>query len=175
MSVEKLVNAQTTTYAVQFTQTHTEGISAAPIAGPSPQNASLARLNAPFETMSVYWTAVKEGSPPILPSHKSYLNNLNRVFLGGERVGVVYPTLVGHIWMAAGRYDYVIMSPEGLSSRFCLNKLPWEGTALDNAVDFYVPSENFESGILNPTWIQPVGITPDIDVSAIELQMGIRP
>lgn len=175
MAVENLRGRQHTSYACQFLQTHQEGIVASPIAGPAPQNASLARWHAPFERISVYWTAVCEGAPPILPSHKSYLTNYNRLFLGGDRVGVVYPSLVGHIWMAAGVYHYQVMSPEGLTSPFLLSKMPWEGTALDNAVDFYVPASNFQTGILNPIWLQPNGILSDPDVQALDAAIAARP
>lgn len=167
MTVENLALAQTTGYAVQIEHRRSEGIYASPVAGPGPQNASLVRLHAPFETISVYWTATSEGKPPVLPSHKSYLNNLNRVFLGGERVGVVTPTLVGHIWVAAGRYDYVVVGPEGLDSAFNLARCPWETNLL--AEDFYVPAANFvTSGILNPKQIIPNTQYPDPDVLLLQ-------
>lgn len=168
---ENLPLAQTTGYSVQVVQRHSEGIVANPVAGPLPQNVSLVRLHAPVEYLSVYWSAVSEGKPPIVPTHKSFLQNVNRTFLGGERYGVITPTLVGHIWQIAGRYDYVVNAPEGLSSMFALAKCPWEGDAI---IDFYMPAENFQTGIINPIWNQPIGISPDNDVQQINLQMAIQ-
>lgn len=168
MSVENLPLGQTTSYSIEIAQTHAEGIIDNPVGGPAPQNASLVRLHAPFERISVYWSAVSEGKPPILPSDKSFLTNPNRVFLGGERHGVVTPTLVGHIWIAAGRYDYSVPGPEGLGSAFGLAKCPWEGTPSDGAQDFYIPVENFISGIINVSTPQNTGLTPLVDVPLLQ-------
>lgn len=162
---ENLPLAQHTTYGVQICHRRSEGIIACPIAGAAPQNASLIRLHAPFELIDVYWTAVSEGKPPVLPSHKSYVTNLNRVFLGGERVGVVTPGIVGHYWCAAGVFRYVVVGPEGLASAFNLAKCPWEET---NDTDFYVPAENFlDKGIINATYAQPSGLTADSYVETL--------
>lgn len=171
MAAENLPLAHTTTYGVQICHNHSEGIVASPVAGAPPQNCSLVRVHAGFETISVYWTAVSEGKPPVLPSHKAYLDNGNRLFMGGERVGVVTPTLAGHIWHAAGVFHFVVGTPEGLSSQMPLAKCPWEGTA---AQDFYLPAENFQAaGILNQTWIQPPGIAPHPAIA--QLNQTIRP
>ena len=156
MAVETLPGAQTTTYGIQICHTHDEGIDASPVAGDEGENASIVRLHSPFERISVYWTAVSEGKPPILPSHRDYANNYNRVFTGGERVGIVTPNLIGHLWMAAGRFDFVVVGPEGLDSAFALARCPWEGTDAD---DFYIPVNNFVDGLLNdiPTRALPIG------------------
>jgi len=169
---ENLPLAQTGTYGVQFVHSRVEGISASPVAGSVLSNASLVRLHAPFELLSVYWSAISEGKPPVLPSHKSFAQNYNRVFIGGERVGIVTPNIVGHIWVAAGRYDYVVVGPEGLDSQFALAKCPWEN---DQSTNFYVPAENFVRGIINPTYNQPIGIPVDPDIPGLDLQMGIIP
>lgn len=142
-----------------------------PIAGEGPANCSIVRLHAPLELIKVYWTAISEGKPPVLPSHKSYLANGNRVFLGGERVGIVTPALVGHYWSAAGYFLFAVVSPEGLSSDFSLARCPWEGT---DASDFYIPSTHFQKGIINDNWLQPIGVAPDPDVQLLGLQIAIR-
>jgi hypothetical protein len=154
---ESLPGALTTTYTVQFAHSRVEGVSANPIAGPEPQNASLVRLHAPLEMLTVFWTATREGAAPRLPSSKSYFQNYNRVLLSGERVGIVVPNTVGHIWIAAGRFDYCVVGPEGLDSDFRLAKVPWEST---DASDFYVPMANFELGIINSTPVPPLGGLP---------------
>lgn len=171
MAVEKLPGAQHTTYAVQIVHTHSEGIVASPIAGKAPKNASLVRWHAPFEMMSVYWTVVSEGKPPLAPSHKIFFQNGNRAFLGGERVGVVYPNIVGHIFQMAGVLHFCVVAPEGLDSEFDLSKCPWEQTSLS---DFCIPAANFlDTGIVNPNWHQPPGILPDSDVPILNLQAAI--
>lgn len=167
---EFLPLSQTTTYGVQICHSRSEGIMASPIAGPPPQNASLVRLHAPIEFITVYWTAVSHGKPPVLPSHKSFVQNYNRVFLSGERMGLVTPNIVGHIWHAAGSFLYVVVGPEGLSSMFPLAKCPWEGTA---ATDFYIPSENFQSGITNPYSV-PTGLPINPDAQQLNFQMGLQ-
>lgn len=146
MAVEEMLFCTTTTYAVEFSHSRNEGIVASPVAGEE-QNVSLARLHSPIEYLTVYWTATREGSPPILPSHLSYNanDNRNRVFLGGERHGIVTPTLAGHIWQACGHYRYVIVGPESLDSDFPLSMMPWE----HKPEDFYVPSSNFVTSIIN--------------------------
>jgi hypothetical protein len=164
MAVENLSLASSTTYAVQIFHSRTEGIVASPIAGPAPQNCSLARLHAPMEILSVYWTAVRNGGPPTLPSSKSYLQNLNRVLLGGERIGVVTPDIVGHIWQCFGRYDYAVVGPEGLDSNFALAKCPWE-TA--DTIDFYIPASNFQTGFIN-TLLNSTGLPVDPDVPLLQ-------
>lgn len=169
MAAENLELASTTTYTVQMAHRRTEGIVASPIAGPVPQNASLVRLHAPMEMITVYWTAISEGKPPRLPSHKSFATNYNRVFLGGERVGITYPSVVGHVWIAAGRFDYVVVGPEGLESRFALAKCPWEGTT---ASDFYIDASNFQrSGIFNPLAIVPQGLSYDPDAILLNSEL----
>ena len=158
MSVEDIPFAGSTTYTVQVVHKHSEGIVASPIAGKGPKNVSLVRWHAPYEIMSVYWTAVSEGTPPRVPSHKGYISNYNRVFLGGERVGVITPSIVGHIFHMAGRLDFAIVAPEGLDSEFDLAKCPWEDTSIS---DFQIPAAYFlDSGILNAKWNQPKGIQP---------------
>lgn len=172
--VENLALGQTVGYGVQIVHSVNEGIYASPVAGPPPQNASLVRLHAPFETISVYWSACSEGKPPIVPSSKSFIGNNNRVFLGGERVGICTPTLVGHIWQAAGVLHYCSVGGEvgGLDGDFFLAKCPWEGS-LDTS--FYLPKENFVTkGIFNPTYVQPPGLPVDPDVQALDLQMMIQ-
>jgi len=160
--VENLPGASTTGYACEFEHTRSEGIYASPVAGKPPQNASLCRLHAPFELLTVYWSGSREGAPPVLPSSKSYFNNVNRVLIGGGRYGVVTPTLGGvHIWEVAGYFRYVVVGPEGLDSQFPLAVCPWEGT---QASDFYIPAENFQTGILNPYSPYPAGLSPDPDV-----------
>lgn len=158
MAVENLPLAGTTTYSVQIVHTHQEGIVASPIAGKGPKNASLVRWHAPFELMSVYYTAISEGKPPAVPSHKGYKTNYNRVFLGGERVGLIVPNLIGHYFHMAGRLDFAIVAPEGLDSEFDLAKCPWE---LSDITEFQIPAAYFlDSGILNAKWNQPTGIQP---------------
>lgn len=150
---ELLPYNQHTTYATQFAHFHREGLAINPIAGAEPQAISIMRLHAPYEIMSVYWSAVCEGAPPLLPTHRSYFRNLNRVFLGGERYGSVTPTIAGHFWQAAGVYHYCIPIPEGLDSNFALGICPWEmgqnETYLPASLDFYIPGNNFINGILN--------------------------
>lgn len=173
MAVENLPMGQTSGYGIQFAHVHAEGLCVNPVAGIAPQQASIVRLHAPFELISVYWSAISRGVPPIVPSYQSFFTNSNRLFLGGERYGVVTPDLVGHIWQAAGRFDYSVVSPEGMDSAFMLAKCPWEGTATDNAVDFYIPADNFKTGIINPTLIQPYGYVADPDVPVLNLQMAV--
>jgi hypothetical protein len=163
---ENLQGATTTGYAVEFEHFRSEGIEASPIAGPDPQNASLTRLHAPFEKLMVYWTATREGAPPILPSSKSFYQNYNRVLLRGGRRGVVTPTLGGHIWEAAGFFEFVVVGPEGLDSSFHLAKCPWEGTDVS---DFYIPAQNFQAGIIDGAFYGPLGglsINPDVPLLA---------
>ena len=168
---ENLDGATTTGYHVEFEHTRSEGIYASPVAGPPPQNASICRLHAPFELLTVYWSGIKEGAPPILPSSKSYFQNYNRLLLAGGRAGVVTPSLGGHIWEVCGFFRYVVVGPEGLDSMFCLAKCPWEGTA---NTEFYIPSENFQEGIINPNWIQPGGLLPNPVVQQLDLQMMVK-
>lgn len=169
--LENLKLAQTTQYTVEFAHNHSEGIVASAVAGQGPKNVSLARLHAPFERLSVYWTATREGAPPILPSPNSYLQNTNRVFIYGERHGIVCPTLVGHIWQAAGRYDYIVVAPEGLTSQFALATTPWEG----NPSDFYIPTANFVPGIISTgldqfgQMINETGVDANPDVLALNI------
>jgi len=171
---ENKPRANYTEYTTEFRHQRHEGICANPIAGPAPQNASLVRLHAPIEFLQVFWTATREGASPVLPSVKSYLANGNRLFLGGSRIGAITPTFGGHVYSVSGVYVFLVVAPEGLTSNFFLSKCPWEGYPTDNAMDFYIPKENFVSGILNPNWMQPVGILPDPDVSALDLQMAIE-
>jgi len=170
MAVENLPFAGSTTYAVQIVHQHVSGIIASPIAGRGPKNASLVRWHAPFEMMSVYWTAVSEGKPPRVPSHKGYFQNQNRAFLGGERVGVITPNIKGHLFHMAGRLDFVVMAPEGLDSEFDLAKCPWEDTGIE---DFQIPADNFlDTGIINPKWNQPSGISPDVKVAILNQELA---
>ena len=173
MAIEDMSMGQASGYAVEFVHTHSEGLCVNPVAGKGPQNASIVRLHAPFERISVYWFAISRGTPPVLPSYKSFFTNANRLFLGGERYGVVTPDLVGHIWQATGRFDYSVVAPEGLDSQFNFGKCPWEGLATDNAVDFYIPAQYFQPGIINPTLNQPYGFVADPDVPILNLQMGV--
>jgi hypothetical protein len=174
MTVESLPLSQTTAYAIEIAHNRSSGIAACPIAGPDPQFASLVRLHAAIEFVSVYWTATREGAPPILPSPNSYYQNTNRVFLGGERHGVVFPTMVGHIWMAVGRYDYALAGPEGLASKFPLSVTPWEALAGAVPTDFYIPAENFQAGILDSEQIPFQGsLSGQQDPDVPALQMGI--
>jgi hypothetical protein len=143
---ELLEDASSQQYEIEIVHSRNEGVIACPIAGEE-QAVSLIRLHSPIEFLSVYWSATKEGAPPILPSHDSFLTNYNRVFLGGHRHGVVIPTTNAHLWAAAGVFHYVVYEPEGMLSKFPLSKMPWEGTSVE---DFYVPVENFQIGIVNP-------------------------
>ena len=175
MAVENMDGAQTTTYTVEFAHSRSEGIIALPVAGEE-QLVSLARLHSPFEYLSVYWTAVSQGKPPILPSHLSYISNGNRVFLGGERHGLVFPDIAGHIWQAAGVFHYVICGPESISSDFPLAMVPWESTP----TDFYIPAGNFVTGLINPATVtQPNRYNGDVvtyptDDDAIALNNMLR-
>jgi hypothetical protein len=158
---------------VQFCHRRDDGLSASPVAGPPPQNASLVRLFAPIEFLSVYWSAVSEGKPPILPSYKSFNGlNGNRLFLRGERCGIVTPSALGHIWMAAGVYEYSVPATEDLDSVFVLSKCPWEGTPTDVARDFYVPVQNFVVGLFNPFSTLEPGEVLDPDVPRLQAPIG---
>jgi hypothetical protein len=162
-----------TGYSIQFAHAHAEGICVNPVAAKAPQNASIVRLHAPFEMLTVYWSACSLGKPPICPSYKSFFTNQNRLFIGGERYAVCTPDLVGHIWQAAGRLEFSVVAPEGLDSDFGLAKCPWEGTPLDQALNFYLPSGNFKVGIIKPDSPLPAGIKLDPDVGILNLQMGV--
>jgi hypothetical protein len=175
MSVENLLLGQTTGYGIQICHFHEEGIFDSPVAGAGPQNASIVRLYAPFERISIYWSALSKGKPPILPSEKSFLANpnaplnQNRVFLGGERYGIVTPDIVGHIWVASGVYHYSCPAPEGLSSNFGLANCPWENTPYNTSQDFYIPLENFVVGLLaqppQNTGLQPFAPVGQLDMA----------
>jgi hypothetical protein len=169
MAVENLPAGNTTTYSVEICHSRNEGIVASAVAGPVPQNASLVRLHAPVEMISVYWTAVSEGKPPTLPSSKSFLANYNRVLLAGERVGMVFPSLVGHTWMAAGVFHYCVVGPEGLDSNLGLSHCPWEKAP---TTDFYIPSANFQGTILNTNATLPKGLTLDPDVVLLNQELA---
>lgn len=146
---ELLAMSGSTHYSVEYAHTRDEGIIACPVAGIE-QAVSLVRLHSPIEFLSVFWAATRDGAPPLLPKHTSYATNYNKVFLGGERHGVVYPAIVGHTWQAVGVFRYVINVPEGFLSDMPLGKCPWEGTELD---DFYIPAENFVDRVMSPKQI----------------------
>lgn len=166
MAAESLFGAQTTTYGVQFVHRRNEGIVVNPVAGAAPQHASMVRLHAPLETLSVYWTAVRQGAPPIVPSTRSYRQNLNRVFLGGSRIGSCTPAMFGHFWVVSGNYEYLIVAPETLDSDFALARCPWETD--QNLRDFYVPYQHFQEGIINDILSSNTGIALDPDVAFLE-------
>ena len=109
-----------------------------------------------------------------MPSHKSFLTNFNRVFLGGKRSGLITETLGGvHIFHMAGFFRYSVVAPEGLDSNFPLSKAPWE-TGLD-VVDFMIPSTSFlPTGIVNPGVGLPTGVPISPAVPLLDLQMGIQ-
>jgi len=167
--LENLAIATTTGYALEFEHTRSEGIVASPVAGSVPQNASLVRLHAPMEYLTVYFAGERQGAPPILPSSKSYFQNYNRVLIAGGRYGFVIPTFGGHIWHVAGFFRYVVVGPEGLDSNFALAKMPWEGQAV---TDFYVPADNFQAGMINAALGNPRGLslTPAAQLLAQELK-----
>jgi len=178
MAVENLVGcgATTTQYEVEFEHTHHEGIFTSPVGGEPPQNASVVRLHAPFEMLTVIWACSREGAPPDLPSHKAYLTNPNRIFLGGKRVGNITPSLGCHIFSVSGFFRFAIVGPEDLDSNFPLSACPWE-TALGGAqvTDYMIPETSFlDTGIINPS-AQPTGLTPPAYIEALELQMAISP
>jgi len=161
MAVENLANASYTEFTTEISHQRVEGIYASPVAGPGPQNASLVRLHAPFETITVYWTATREGAPPIIPSPNSYTNNLNRIFLGGARTGLVVPTFGGHSYSVSGVWVFQIVGPESLDGDLFLARTPWENSEQGR---FMIPAQNFQKGILDATYIQPIGLPVDPDV-----------
>jgi hypothetical protein len=167
---ENLVGSTTTGYSLEFAHTRNEGIVGNPVGGVPPQNASLVRLYAPIEFLTVFWSGSCEGAPPILPSSKSYFTNQNRVLVAGGRYGVVTPTLGGHIWEVCGFFKFIVVGPEGLNSDFPLSVCPWEGTA---ATDFYIPAANFQTGIINPNSPPACGgLKPDPDVPLLQNPLG---
>lgn len=171
---ENLPYASYTEYTVQVVHSHESGVCVNPIAGTPPQYLSMVRLHAAMEFLQVFWTAMREGAPPILPSHKSYLTNYNRVFLGGARTAVVVPVFGAHSWSVSGVWVFALPVPEGMDSNFALSMPPWEGAGGlgANMNDFMIPSQNFQSGILNPL-NDPIPLSPDPDVPLLNLQMGI--
>lgn len=172
MAVENFPLGQTNTYAVQFGHAHDEGLCVSPVAGPGPQNASIVRLYAPIEYMTIYWEVTSRGKPPLVPSHRGYARNSNRLFMGGERYGAMTPDYpLGHTFQMAGKLEFAIIAPEQLDSPFCLSMCPWEQTSIQ---DFMVPAANFlDTGILNPYSLPPRGVLPDPDVPALTLQMMV--
>ena len=148
--LENQAFASYTEYTTEIHHQHDEGISVSAIAGDDDEFCSLTRLYSPIEFIQVFWTATREGAPPVLPSHKSYLGNYNRTFLGGARNALIVPIQGGHSFSVSGVYVYAVNFPEGLDSAFALGKCPWEGAGNDNAKDYYVPTDSFVLGLLNP-------------------------
>lgn len=135
-------------YNIEIDHSHSTGLVACPVAGTDPQPASILRLHAPFELLAVNWTATRNGAPPVVPSHKSFLRNVNRMFLSGSRGGSEKPTIGAHIWSCAGVYLYSVAVPEGLDSDFPLAKVPWDNGQIG---EFYIPAKYFDTQhILNP-------------------------
>lgn len=144
------------TYAVEMGHSQSEGLTVCPVAGPAPQKASILRLHAPIETLSVSWIATREGAPPIVPSHKAFATNFNRVFLGGQRGADESPTFGGHIWSASGVYVYALLTAEGLDSDLPVAKVPWDDSS--GIGEFFIPAANFDaSNIINPKQVIPRG------------------
>jgi hypothetical protein len=172
MAVENLPLGQTTSYSVQIAHSRDEGIYASPVGGDEEVNCSIVRLHSPIERLSVFWMAVSEGKPPLVPSPLIYSKNGNRVFTGGDRVGVMTPAIVGHTFTMAGRLDYIVVAPEGLDSQFNLAMCPWEQAQVS---DFYIPATNFlDTGIVNDG-LNSTGILqePYVPILAEQLQTAI--
>lgn len=154
MAIENQQLASYTEFTTEIRHWHHEGVFASPVAGPGPQRMSLVQLHAQAEFMVVFWSGIREGAAPLVPSHKSFLTNLNRVFLGGFRDGLIEPTFGGHSYSLSGVWVFALSQPEGLDSNFNLSMCPWEAPSNTQGMmlaDFMVPSANFVNGILVPT------------------------
>jgi hypothetical protein len=125
----------------------------------------MVRLSAPIEFMVIAWVASKIGGPPLCPAHDSFSGkNLNRVFIGGSRSGIMSTVLGGHCYSVSGVYVYVLPVTEGLDSNLPLGAGPWESSLPGvNLADFLIPREVFvKSGIVN-TLNNPLPLATDPD------------
>jgi hypothetical protein len=158
-SVDKLVGASTTSYSIEIAHSHNEGLVALPIAGVGPRVTSIVRLHAAQEFITVYWSAIREGAAPVLPSWKSFIDDPNVVFLDGQRSAIVPSSVVGgHAFVCAGSYRYSLLLPRGLDSDFALGVQPWEMTYVANNLlgAHFIPAENFIRGILSSLTVNPM-------------------
>lgn len=164
---ENRPGATHTEYQIERVRSRNEGICASAIAGGYLENCSLVRLHSPIEYESIYWNACRHGAPPIVPGPECLDGNFNRVFLGGQQSAIVgVPAIEGHVFCMAGVYHFVIVGPEGLGSNFRLGKMPWE---LASELLNFIPSTNFiNSGIIDNTWNQPIGVPLDADVPLLQ-------
>ena len=158
------IGASTTSYYVEISHSRNEGLTPLAIAGPHPQQMTFVRTHAPFEMQSVYWSATREGGPPLIPSWKSFFQDQNVVFLWGQRSSVIPPSVInGHSFHVAGVYHYALAVPRGLDSAMMLGVQPWEiGRLASN--ENYIPAENFIQGIICPTQMKPVNFQSGIEI-----------
>ncbi len=150
---EDVAGSSYTTYQIERVRCRDEGLCALPVAGPAPQAVAVARLYAPVEYEKVYWTAVRDGATPKVPSPE--LDNPNRLFMGGWQLNTT-PVPVGtegHSWGLAGLYLYCILAPEGLTSDFYSGRLPIDdGVTADK---LYFPSGNFDTSLVSAQSSRP--------------------
>ncbi len=136
----------TTRYTLVRSQVYDEGLRPLGACDDS-SPAQMVRVQAPTETMTITWTATREGAAPICPSHVS--TDPNYVFIGGSR-GNVAPGATENgrqVWSLNGCYVYQVLSPLGLGANFPSGKMPWEpGSASDNTI----PASYFQQGIIGP-------------------------
>lgn len=135
---------------------------------PTPTPCKIVRLHGPIESMTISWTAIKEGASPKVPN--PYLLSTNLYFKQGARSGAIPVSQAGykgHSWSMSGAYEYHVLSPVDLNSSMPLGIHPWENDAdWPNRIsidDSIMPNDNFVSYLLeklSPTAEQPFYIPP---------------
>lgn len=162
MATEVLTDSSYSVYAVERQRYRLAGTIALPVYGnvakdnPTVPGTSascrIVRLHAPFESLVIKWTSVREGTPPLVPN--PYLIDNNYVFKGGSQSGalpMILPGYKGHCWSIAGTYEYHVVSPKNLNSDFPLGLYPWEppkDVGGMDMVDSKIPSVYFVQLIL---------------------------
>jgi hypothetical protein len=159
VAVEILIDANSIVFVVERQHGRNAGLVGVPVSGtatipaddpakPGPAiDCEIVRLHDPIETMTIKWTAVKEGAAPLVPN--PYLFDRNLVFESGQRTGAIPVRLVGyagHAWSMTGIYKYIVAKTVDLNSDFPLGLQPWDASLAMS--DAYMPAANFVNSIL---------------------------
>jgi hypothetical protein len=143
-----LPGAMTTEYHVRRHRIYYSGTHIVPVAGAAGTAAQFVNLHAPYGIEMVYWAAVKEGQPPIVPDPALFSDG-NHTFLWGEQAAdapMLLPTMAAHVWIMAGIYYYGFTQPVQLNADFPTAAMPFDPMTPDQAT---YPKENFNTGIFS--------------------------
>lgn len=145
---QQLANAIYDVYSATRQHFHSNGLAMMPTAGVFPCPASVVALNGGLDIDAIAVVAGRRGQPPAMPT--PIINNSNRVFLGGGRVGEWANIDVAGVqtYYVSVYYLFGILTPEGLTSDFMLGLVPFPGLSL---ADQLIPAAYFQYNLINGT------------------------